>query len=218
MFLTIRGMSSARRVQTASALAIGLLISHITHQISAAAAHETNHLSDRASIDCNSVQANPASSQVARVLCGSSDGASADWDLNSVLWAVTGMNNERQQKLFDQEQDRWRDWLNKTCFPKRLEKRDDASSTLTTSSQRQCVVDAFHKRATFLRSGLLNDALAESKLTPEQHADLQRLLKERGLLRAPANGEFDSNTRKAIKAFQAESGLLQTGFLDRIQI
>jgi uncharacterized protein YecT (DUF1311 family) len=206
-----------RSLRAVSTFAIGLLIFQITYQIGPAAAHETDHLSDQASIDCNSVKANPASSTVARILCSGSDGASADWDLNSALWAVAGTNNERQQKLFDQEQDRWRDWLNKICFPTRLG-RNDRTSTLATSIERQCVVDAFHKRATFLRSGLHDDALAESTLTPEQHAEVQTRLKARGFLQTEANGEFNSNTRKAIKAFQAQNGSPENGFLSEIQM
>src|ERR1700730_37891 len=69
-------------------------------------------LSDKASIDCTR-----AGSAVARILCGSRDGAMADWDLNSTLWAIAGTITEAQQKAFDQNQDRWRSWLNKKCLP-----------------------------------------------------------------------------------------------------
>jgi hypothetical protein len=51
-------------------------------------------LSDRASFDCTK-----GGSMVANILCGSHEGASADWDLNSTLWPIAGTNTEAQQQL-----------------------------------------------------------------------------------------------------------------------
>lgn len=168
------------------------------------------HLSEVASIDCENVQLNPKSSSVARILCTDRDGAAADWDLNAVLWAIAGTDNETQQKEFDREQDRWRAWLNKNCL---------LSVAVTFSQdQRKCVITAFHRRAAFLRSHLSGDALNESQLTPEQHAEIQSFLKARGLMQTDVNGEFDSNTRQAIKDFQSGQGSAQSGFLSQTQL
>jgi hypothetical protein len=76
------------------------------------AAHK---LSDKPSIDCAKVAIRSNSGAVARILCSGSDGASADWDLNATLWAVAGTKDDPEQKAFDQDQQRWREWLNKQC-------------------------------------------------------------------------------------------------------
>jgi hypothetical protein len=43
-----------------------------------------------------------------------------------------------------------------------------------------CVINAYHARAAMLRSKLTGDALAESQLSPEQHAELQAALTRKG--------------------------------------
>jgi len=71
-------------------------------------------LSDRASFDCAK-----AESTVVKILCRSHEGATADWDLNATLWAVAGTLTEARQKSFNQDQDRWRGWLNNKCLQPR---------------------------------------------------------------------------------------------------
>jgi TPR repeat protein/peptidoglycan hydrolase-like protein with peptidoglycan-binding domain/uncharacterized protein YecT (DUF1311 family) len=164
-------------------------------------------LSDKASFDCAK-----AGSTVAKILCGSHEGATADWDLNATLWAVAGTLTEAQQKSFDQDQNRWRGWLNNKC----LQPRPVASDI--SQEQQRCVINEFHSRAAKLRSKLTGDALAESKLSPEQHAKIQELLISRGLLLSPANGEFGNSTRQAIRNFQSSTGGPQTGYLSSEQI
>ena len=164
-------------------------------------------LSESASIDCTK-----AGSAVAKILCGSREGAKADWDLNSTLWATAGTITEAQQKALDQDQGRWRGWLNNKCL------QPPPFAGDIPQDQQRCVISEFHGRATQLRSKLTGDALAEARLSPEQHAQIQDLLITQGLLQPPADGEFGSITRQAIKRFQAIDGVPQTGFLSREQI
>jgi len=76
-----------------------------------------------------------------------------------------------------------------------------------------------HARAAMLRSRLTGDALAESQLSPEQHAELQEALAQKGFLRADQigsgthDGEFGPITRKAIKQFQESLSASPSGFL-----
>jgi peptidoglycan hydrolase-like protein with peptidoglycan-binding domain/uncharacterized protein YecT (DUF1311 family) len=170
------------------------------------AANSPPSLSDKASIDCTK-----AGSTVAKILCGSRDGAKADWDLNSTLWALAGTLAGAPQKAFDQDQIRWRSWLNSKCL------QPQSGGSDISQEQQRCVIDEFHSRADKLRSQLTGDGLTESKLTPEQHAQIQESLIARDLLRSPADGEFGSSTRQAITKFQEVEGVPQTGFLSSEQ-
>jgi hypothetical protein len=173
---------------------------------------DTSDLSATASIDCAAVSANPKASTVARVLCGGRDGAAADWDLNGALSAVSGANDKEQGRKFDQDQDLWRARLNTHCgLP--------ASGNLDpTPEQRKCVVSAVHDRANFLRSRLSGDIRAESEMSPERHAEIQRQLRERGLFSGQPTGEFGPATRDAIKRFQLALNAAPTGFLSGSQL
>ena len=182
-----------------------------TTEVSHAMPRDLDRLSESASIDCAKVNINASSSTVARILCSGRDGAAADWDLNSVLWSIAATNSEAQQKGFDKEQDRWRAWLNSNCSVQ-------ASSPIFSPSQQQCVFRAFHGRAAALRSQLSGDALAESKLSPEEHARIQLSLSQRGLLQLEADGEFGTTTRQAIKLFQLAEGGGPSGFLTQAQL
>ena len=74
-----------------------------------------------------------------------------------------------------------------------------------------------------LRSRLKGDALAESRLSPEQHVELQASLTEKGFLRSGQigsgthDGEFGPITRSAIKQFQQSLGASPNGFLSNEQ-
>jgi peptidoglycan hydrolase-like protein with peptidoglycan-binding domain len=65
---------------------------------------------------------------------------------------------------------------------------------------------------------LSGDILAESRLSPEQHAEIQKSLIDRGLMKGAPNGEFDENTRQAVKEFQKAAGSAQTGFLSADEV
>lgn len=173
-------------------------------------ANGQQHLSSKASIDCAKV-ATQSNNPVAHILCSGIDGAAADWDLNSTLWAVIGSKNDIQKKAFHQDQQTWRDSLNTRCALQR-------NMSAFTEDQKKCVLEALHKRATILRASLSGDILAESRVTPEQHAEIQKSLIDRGLMKGAPNGEFDENTRQAIKEFQKATGSAQTGFLSAEQV
>jgi hypothetical protein len=74
-----------------------------------------------------------------------------------------------------------------------------------------------------LRSRLKGDALAESRLNPEQHVELQASLAEKGFLRSDQigsgthDGEFGPITRSAIQQFQQSLGASPSGFLSNEQ-
>src|ERR1700730_3713830 len=92
-----------------------------------------------------------------------------------------------------------------------------------TQAHVNCMVNAYHARAAMLRSKLTGDALAESQLSPEQHAQLQEALAEKGFLRPDQvgsgthDGEFGPITRNAIKQFQQSLGASASGFLSNEQ-
>jgi peptidoglycan hydrolase-like protein with peptidoglycan-binding domain len=90
-----------------------------------------------------------------------------------------------------------------------------------TQGHISCLVDAYRARAATLRSRLKGDAITESRLTPEQHAEIQGALAAKGFLRVDGpgthDGEFGPNTRNAIKAFQQRMGAIPNGFLTNEQ-
>ena len=79
--------------------------------------------------------------------------------------------------------------------------------------QRKCVVSAYRTRAKLLQLKLTPDALAETKLTPEQRANIQARLVTLGFLSDEPDGEFGPNTRSAIRKFQEANGFAQSVFL-----
>lgn len=204
-------MSILKRIASLLIFFLPLGTTSVFSEASHAIPRNLDRLSESASIDCAKVNINTSSSTVARILCSSRDGAAADWDLNSVLWSIAATNNEVQQRVFDKEQDKWRAWLNSTCSVQ-------ASSPIFSPSQQQCVIKAFHGRAAALRSQLSGDALAESRLSPEEHARIQLSLNQRGLLQLEPDGEFGATTRQAIKLFQFAEGGAPSGVLTPAQL
>jgi len=160
-------------------------------------------LSSQPTFDCSAAQ-----TAVARVVCSSEAGAKADWDVNSAYWATYFSLPEERRNGFDQDQQHWISRLSDAC---RIIGQEP------TSAQAQCILSSYHDRAAKYRSRLRGDALAESRLTPEQHATIQKGLIERGLLNGTADGEFGPNTRIAIKQLQSQSGLSESGFLNALQ-
>jgi peptidoglycan hydrolase-like protein with peptidoglycan-binding domain len=143
-------------------------------------------------------------SALAIILCASPEAAEADWDLVSAYWAFS--TDDRDQRAFSQS-------MNQRCaLP--------VSPQPITRNHVRCVISAFRNRAATVRSKLKGDALAESRLSPERHMEIQNALIERGLLRnrlqnygANPDGHFGPNTRLAIKEYQRSIEALETGYL-----
>ena len=150
------------------------------------------NLSSKPTFDCTK-----ARSLTARTVCLDQAGAAADWDLISAYWARYFSLDQSDRQAFDQAQQTWLDALNQIC--------------VGTQNQRQCVLSAYHKRAADYRSQLGGDALAESRLSPQQHAQIQRSLIALGFFGDKPDGEFGPNTRLAIKRFKTQSGNLEGG-------
>jgi TPR repeat protein/uncharacterized protein len=157
---------------------------------------DIENLSSKPTFDCAK-----ARRLTAIVVCLDLSGAQADWDLNSAYWAKYFSLSESDRQAFDQAQQRWIDSLNVTCQSK------------PQSQQRQCILSAYQNRASGYRNQLNEDALAESRLTPEQHAKIQQSLVTLGFLDDTPDGEFGPNTRAAIKRFQGQNGSVGAGFL-----
>jgi uncharacterized protein len=144
-----------------------------------------------------------ARSLTARTMCSGQAGASADWDLITAYWTRYFSLPESDRHSFDQAQQDWLDSLNWKCP--------------TAQNPEQCVLTAYHERAASYRSRLAGDALAESRLSPEQHARIQQSLIDMGYLTDSADGEFGSNTRAAIRQFKAQAGDTEGDFLSAAQ-
>jgi peptidoglycan hydrolase-like protein with peptidoglycan-binding domain len=158
-------------------------------------------LSDRPSISCNR-----ALSPVGQILCLDRQGAGADWDLNATLWAVDGSLDDSQKKAFGAEQQSWRSSLDARCGLL-------GGAGAFSGQQRNCVIKAFHDRAASLRTRLSGDALEESKLSPEDHAQIQQALVARNFLADRPDGEFGNNTRQAVRSYQINEKAKPTGVL-----
>jgi uncharacterized protein YecT (DUF1311 family) len=170
-------------------------------------------LSKTASLDCVEVNKQPRSSQVAVILCADEDGASADWDMNRALAATIGIKTDDENRRFNIVQDDWRTQLDRKCSTRRY-----VDGGEPTQVQRRCVENAFHDRARFLRSLLSGPALMEAELSPEQHAEIQKQLVAAGYFNGRISGEFDKDTRDAIRRLQLARHADQTGFLSEAQL
>ena len=155
---------------------------------------DISKLSEKPTFDCSN-----ARSLTARTMCFDRAGASADWDLITAYWARYSSLPESEREAFDQGHLNWLGSLNQNC-PR-------------APNPQQCVLAAYHKRAELYRSPLRGDALAESRLTPEQHGKIQERLISLGLLNDSPDGEFGPNTRAAIRQFRAQSGSPEGDFL-----
>lgn len=158
-------------------------------------------LSDKPTFNCEK-----ARSPTARLICFDPDGAKADWNLASVYWARQFSLPKSQQESFQKAHDKWFPQLSAAC-----QLRSDQFQF--TADQRRCVIAAYNKRANMYRSQLSGDALTESRLTPEQHAQVQTRLIELGYLTDEADGEFGPKTRAAIRRFNQEAGIPENEFL-----
>jgi peptidoglycan hydrolase-like protein with peptidoglycan-binding domain len=160
-------------------------------------------LSSKPSFDCSQAQGN-----VARILCSDPKGALADWDLNSAGLALKGLLDPADRDAFDQDEFFWLRGLSGLCAlprgPDRISMR-----------HKSCVINAYHGRAGSYRRQLNGDALAESKLSPEEHGRIQKALAALGFLQDRADAKFGPRTREGIRRYQSSRRMPQTGFLTR---
>jgi peptidoglycan hydrolase-like protein with peptidoglycan-binding domain len=154
--------------------------------------------SSKPTIDCSK-----SLRPLALILCSAEDAAKADWDVNAAVWAYAFSLEEGDRKAFWQEQDAWITSLTTTC----------KLSTASSGSKRQCVVNAYRARAKALQTKLTGDGLDETKLTPEQRAEIQGRLISLGFLSGNPDGEFGSNTRSGIRKFQQANGFELSNYL-----
>ena len=200
---------------------------------------QTSNISDQPSFDCSN-----ARYPVALILCSGPDAARVDWDVNSAWWALYFTIDEKRRPILDADQETWRQSLYQMCaLPRQLTQEEQAGQVMAqtmgrfmlgqeiripgpqpiTQAHVNCVLNAYHARAAMLRSRLKGDALAESRLSPEQHVELQASLAEKGFLRSDQigsgthDGEFGPITRSAIKQFQQSLGASPSGFLSNEQ-
>jgi uncharacterized protein YecT (DUF1311 family) len=191
------------------------------------------------SIDCNSVR-----NTVALILCGGPDQARADWEVNSASWALYFSIDDSGRQLLEADQQAWRHSLDQICaLPRQLTPADQAGQAIVqaigrrmfgpgmripnppqvTQAHVNCILNAYHARATLLRSKLTGDALDESWLSPEQHVEIQDGLAKKGFFQSQQigagtiDGEFGRITRIAIKQFQQSLGAVPSGFLSNEQ-
>lgn len=83
--------------------------------------------------------------------------------------------------------------------------------------QTSCVIDAYKERAALYRSQLRGAALAESRMAPEELAQIQQALIDLGFFNGEADGEFGPMTRAGIRKFQEANGFLRSDFLSMEQ-
>jgi peptidoglycan hydrolase-like protein with peptidoglycan-binding domain len=172
---------------------------------------------------------------LAVILCMNPEAAKADWDVNSAYWAL--FRDDREETTFNES-------VNRGCALPRLETPQEQAGRIfiqelgrrfgqlpiipapqpLTERHVQCVISAFHNRAAALRARLTDDALIESKLSPEEHKEIQTALAKKEFLQnrnrsygASIDGQFGPNTRAAIKDFQRSINAQPNGFLSNEQ-
>lgn len=162
---------------------------------------QPTNLSSKPTINCAK-----AKSSLPRLLCGDPAGAKADWDLVAASWARRFSLPRDERDAFEQAENNWLKSLPELC-------ELNSGQQQFSSTQIRCVLTAYHGRAEQYRSELKDDALIESRLAPEQRAELQQALAALGFLSDVPDGEFGPNTRVAIKQFQESNGLPTSEFL-----
>jgi hypothetical protein len=161
---------------------------------------QSDAISSRPTFDCAK-----AESPLALLICSGEETARADWDLRIASWARYFSLRENDRAFFWEDQEKWLSSLYQSC----------GLIDLPSFSRRQisCVIAAYRKRAELYRSKLTGDALAESRLAPEQLSQIQETLIAQKFLDGEADGEFGPATRTAIRKYQEANGSPQSDYL-----
>jgi tetratricopeptide (TPR) repeat protein len=151
-----------------------------------------------------------ARSPLAVLICSDREAAQADWDLITASWARYFSLNENDRRRFSGDQDQWFASVARKC-------RLTNQKPPFPREQISCVIAAYRGRAAAYRSKLTGDALAESKLNPQQLVQVQQALITGGYLDGDADGEFGPATRSAIRQYQQANGFPQSNYLSVTQ-
>ena len=162
-------------------------------------------LSAKPTFNCND-----ARDSVRRMLCDGAEGAEADWAIISAFLARRVSIPRGERNSFDRAQRRWFEALSGECGL-------ETGRTQFAPSDRKCVLDALHQRTAQFLARLQGDALAEAKLAPEAHVEIQHGLTAFGFFNGAEDGKFGPNTRAAIKRFLESRHLPQSDFLSADQ-
>jgi peptidoglycan hydrolase-like protein with peptidoglycan-binding domain len=163
---------------------------------------DVSNISGRPSFNCAKATRDP----IARVLCLDQAGANADWDLVSAYWARMFSLPESARGAFDRQHEAWWKAIGPSCGLQ-PDQYDFPRSQIT------CVHGAYAKRASAYRRLLSGDALRESRMGPEQRAEIQERLRSLGLFAGETDAEFGRVTRTAIRRFQSQRGYPEGEFL-----
>jgi tetratricopeptide (TPR) repeat protein len=164
----------------------------------------SSFISFRPTFDCAK-----AKSPLALLIClGGEETARADWDFKIAHWARNFSLDKGDRAAFWEDQDKWSRSLNQKC---------GLSAPPFSRQQTSCVIDAYKERAALYRSKMSGDALAESRMTPEQLLQIQQALTTLGFFDGEADGEFGPVTRAAIRRYQEAHGSPQNDSLSIAQ-
>src|SRR5262245_59996686 len=194
----------SRRAFHLTAISAGLLFSSANNLFAV----------ERPSFDCSK----GVRQTLAVILCAVPEAARADWNVNSAYWAL--FSDDREEITFNMA-------VNQRCALPSLETQQQRAGRIfiqelgrrmgtglpipnipspepLTEQHVGRVINAFNTRAAALRERLRGDALVESKLSPDEHINVQVALDRKGFLRNRErrygnnpDGQFGPNTRAA---------------------
>ena len=153
-------------------------------QASPAPVPEPDVSTSRPTFDCAT-----ARSPLAVLICSDGEAARADWDLVTASWARYFSLNENDRPKFKEDEDKWFASVSRKC-------QLASHGPPFARAQISCVIGAYRGRAAAYRSKLTGDALAESRLSPQQLVQIQQALITAGYLDDNSDGEFGPATRR----------------------